>query len=301
MTAETNTNSIVRILALCQFSGVHPRLLEVLLREYRSIERILQADAGSLMGIAGMTADVANRVADAKSQLSRAEKYYDELKQREIGVVSRFDDAYPERLFELNDPPTLLFFRGALPAKDGKLAALSGSEKATSEGIELTVELAKRFAEAGVQVVSSLSHGIDSATHLGVRAGNGNSFSVLNSGLDKIYPDDNRPLAIDIVKSGGLLSEYLPEAEFQSENYKATNRIIAALAQAVVVTEFYSDSLVTLDLLKCCGQIGKLAFVMIDPKHGALTDKDGLSAAVAQGAIPMVGWDKIDDIIQSLV
>lgn len=301
MSKEAETNHIVRILALCQFSGVHPRLLEVLLREYRSIDNIFKADAGSLMGIAGMTADIANRVADAKSQLSRAEKYYSELKQRDVNVVSRFDDEYPERLFELNDPPTLLFFRGTLPTKTGKLVALGGSEKASNEGIELTVELAKLFAEAGVQVVSSLAHGIDSAAHIGTRAGNGNSFSVLQSGLDNIYPDDNRPLAIDIVKNGGLLSEYLPEVEFISDNYTESNRLIAALAQAVVVTEFYNDSHITMDLLKCCGQIGKLAFVMIDPRHGALTDKDGLNAAVTQGAIPMVGLDKVDDIIQSLV
>lgn len=301
MTASTNTKTVIHILALCQFSGVHPRLLEILLGEYHSIENIFQADAGSLMGITGMTAGIANRVADAKSQLPRAEQYYIELRQRDINMVSRFDSDYPQRLFELNDPPTLLFFRGSLPAETAKAAALAGCERASTEGIELTVELAKRLATAGVQVISSLTHGIDSATHLGSRAGNGNSFSVLQSGLDRIFPEDNQPLAIDIVKNGGLLTEYIPEFEFQADNYKASNRIVAALAQAVIVTEFYSDSVATLDLLKCCGQIGKLAFVMIDTKYGALTDKDGLNTAVTHGAIPMVGLDKIDDIIQSLV
>jgi DNA processing protein len=301
MTQKRDTNTIVHILALCLFSGVQPRLLEVLLREYRSIDNIFKADAGSLMGIGGMTAEIANRVADAKSKVSKAEQYYEELTQRDIDLVSRFDSDYPERLFELNDPPALLFFRGSLPAEDGKLVALAGSEKATNQGIELTVELARRFAEAGVQIVSSLSRGIDSASHLGAQAGNGRSFSVLHSGLDNIYPDDNRPLAIDIVKDGGLLSEYLPEVKYSSDNYTASNRLIAALSQAVVVTEFYNDSLDTMDLLKCCGQIGKLAFVMIDPRHGALTDKDSLNSAVTHGAIPMVGLDKIDDIIQSLV
>lgn len=301
MTTSTNTKTVIHILALCQFAGVHPRLLEILLREYGSIENIFQADAGSLMGITGMTAGIANRVADAKSQLPRAEQYYTELKQRDINMVSRFDNAYPQRLFELNDPPTLLFFRGSLPVETAKVAALAGSQRASAEGIELTVELAKRLALAGVQVISSLAHGIDSATHLGSRTGNGNSFSVLQSGLDRIFPEDNQPLAIDIVKNGGLLTEYPPEFEFQTDHYKASNRIVAALAQAVIVTEFYSDSAATVDLLKCCGQIGKLAFVMIDPKYGALTDKDSLNMAVTHGAIPMVGLDKIDDIIQSLV
>ena len=69
----------------------------------------------------------------------------------------------------------------------------------------------------------------------------------------------------------------------------------------MVVTELYKDSIETLDLLKCCSQIGKLAFILIDPRHGALTDQDGFEQAVTYGAIPMVGLDKVDDIIQSLV
>ncbi|UCG61455.1 MAG: DNA-processing protein DprA [Candidatus Zixiibacteriota bacterium] len=301
MTTKADSNTVIPILALCRFSGVQPRLLEVLIRHYGSIDRILQADAGSLMGIGGMTTEIANRVADAKSHLSRADDYYSQLRQRDISIVSRFDDAYPDRLFELNDPPAVLYFRGTLPDTAGKLVALTGGEKASNEGIELTVEAARRFAEAGVKVIASLSRGVDAAAHLGSKSGNGNSYAVLNSGLDNVYPEDSRPLAIDIVKEGGLLSEYPPESKYQPDNFKSSNRIIAALAQAVVVTECYRESTVTLDLLKCCGQIGKLAFVMIDPRHGALADTDSLNAAVTHGAIPMVGLDKTDDIVQSLV
>ncbi|UCE25180.1 MAG: DNA-processing protein DprA [Candidatus Zixiibacteriota bacterium] len=301
MTDSTSSQTIVQILALCQFSGVHPRLMEVLIRQYGDIEHIFKADAGSLMSIGGMTADTANRVANANTQLDRAEEYYSSLRQRDISVVSRFEPSYPHRLFELNDPPTLIFYRGVLPDDSVKMVALAGAEKASNEGIELTVEAARRFAEAGVQVVSSLNRGIDSSALLGSKSGEGTSFSVLSSGLDNIYPEDSRPLAIDVAKGGGLLSEYPPEQDFSPDNYRSSNRIIAALAQAVVITEFYSNSAVTLDLLKCCSQIGKLAFIMIDPRHGALTDKDGFDSAVTCGAIPMVGFDRIDDIIQALV
>jgi predicted Rossmann fold nucleotide-binding protein DprA/Smf involved in DNA uptake len=83
--------------------------------------------------------------------------------------------------------------------------------------------------------------------------------------------------------------------------YIASNRIVAALSQAVVVTEFYESSVTTLDLLKCCSQIGKLAFILIDPRHGPLTDTASLNKAVGWGAIPFVGLEKIDDIVASLV
>jgi len=301
MDHNTEKGIAVHVLALCRFSDVKPRLLEVLIRHYGSIERIFKADAGSLMAIAGMTAETANRIAKAGSRLPEAEAYYTGLHENNTRVVTRFDNHYPQRLFELNDPPAMVFYRGSLPDEDTRTVALSGGRNATGQGIELAVEVARRFAEAGVQVVSSLSQGIDSAAHLGSRSGNGNSYAVLQSGLDNIYPEENRPLAIDIVKNGGLLSESAPEEKFHADNYKASNRVIAALAQAVVAVEFYKDSHIAMDLLKCCSQIGKLAFVVIDPKHGALADTESFNLAVTYGAIPMVGLDKIDEIIQSLV
>jgi len=301
MDYHTDKGIAVHVLALCRFSAVKPRLLDVLIRHYGNLERIFKADAGSLMAIGGMTAETANRIAKAGSHLSEAEAYYTRLLNHDTRIVTCFDDHYPQRLFELNDPPTILFYRGSLPYKDTRTVALAGGRNASSEGIELTVEVARRFAQANVQVVSSLSRGIDSAAHLGSRTGNGKSYAVLQSGLDNIYPEDSRPLAIDIVKNGGLLSESAPEEKFYEDSYKASNRVTAALSQAVVTTEFYHDSHVAMDLLKCCSQIGKLTFVMIDPKHGALVDKESFDQAVTYGAIPMVGLNKIDEIIQSLV
>ena len=301
MKKQSNNDTIISVLALCHFSAVQPRLLEVLITHFGYIDRILKADAGSLMSIPGMTADIANGVADASSRIAEAKEYLAKLHQDDIKVVSRFDDTYPQRLFELNDPPALVYYRGVLPDDSGKVAALAGAEKASNEGIELTVEMGRQLAGAGVQVVTSLNPGIDSAAHIGAKAGAGKSFSVLQSGLDKLHPEDNHPLAIDIIVGGGLLSEYPPQQEYQRDNYRSSNRIIAALSQAVVVTELYKDSNKALDLLKCCSQIGKLAFILIDPRHGALTDKEGFDQAVTYGAIPMVGLNKVDDIIQSLV
>jgi DNA processing protein len=129
----------------------------------------------------------------------------------------------------------------------------------------------------------------------------GVSFAVLDCGLDELKPEEQARLAIDITHEGGLVSEYSPETAPSSDNYKALNRIIVGLSQAVVVTEIYKDSEHTLDLLKCCNQVGKLSFVIIDPRHGALADEASLNQAVSYGALPMVGLDKIDDIITALV
>ena len=165
----------------------------------------------------------------------------------------------------------------------------------------MTVDIAGAFVKAGVQIVASLDKGINVASHLACRSAGGQSFAILESGFDNIYPSDSMAVAIDVAQDGGIVTEYMPDEKYAENNYQSSNRLIAGMAQAVVVTELYEDSQRTLDLLQCCSQIGKLAFIVIDPATGALADEVSLNKAVSYGAIPMVGLDKIDDIIKSLV
>jgi DNA processing protein len=295
-------DTTTQVLALCRFAGVRPRLFEALLNHFGDLQSILEAKTDSLMKISGMKSKTAEMIAGSSAHLQRAGEYYTELKARDIHVKSRFDDDFPTRLFELNDPPPLLYVRGKTPDRHKKAVALVGAENATNEGIELTVKLARRFAEAGIQIIASLRKGIDAAAHVGAKAvEGGSSFSILDSGFDHIHPPEHMPLAIDITQAGGVISEYPPDQQFTDEAGHRSNRILTALAQAVVVTEVYKDSARTLDLLSCCHEIGKLTFIMIDPAKGALADEESLSTAVACGAIPMIGLEKADDIILSLV
>ena len=299
--SKKSQSSIIESLALCRFSGVTSRLMEALLNRYGNIERILNADAGSLMSISGMSVASANKISSAKHKLDRALEYFNSLKVLNIDVITRFDPNYPQRLFELNDPPSLLYSRGKAIDNDRKVVAISGADRVTNEGIELTVNLAKALSQAGVQIVSSLNKGIDAASYVGSKASGGSSFLVLNNGHEEIVTPEDKAIAIDIIKNGGLISEYPFDQKSKKDSYKESNRIIVGLAQAVIVTEFYEHSVITMDLLKCCAQIGKLVFIMIDPRHGALADKESINKAISYGAIPMVGLDKIPDIIQSLV
>jgi len=294
-------NKTTQVLALCRYADVKPRLFQSLLQNFGTLERVFKADSGKLMAIEGMVADTANKISQSTKFLDQAEEYYQSLKDRDISVITRFDDEYPNLLNELNDPPPLLYIRGNIPIRNAKTVALTGADEVSQNGIELTIEVSRQFAAADVQIISSLNKGIDTTSHIGSKAVDGISFSVLESGFDDIHPSENMPLAIDIIDGGGLISEYPPEAGFHEDNYKSSNRLIAGMARAVVITEAYKDSYRTLDLLTCCNQIGKLTFFIIDPEFGALADEDSLRLAVSNGAIVMVGLDKVDDIIKSLV
>ncbi len=268
---------------------------------FGNLERIINTDAGTLMSISGMTTDVANKIATSSELEQQARDFYDHLQKVDIKIITRFDDNYPQRLFELNDPPSLIYYRGEMFDADDKIVCVTGSDNASNVGIELTTSLAKILAEKNIKVISSINQGVDTAGHLGLKSADGISGAVLESGLNQIYPEENRPVAIDILKGGFLISEYPPDTGFKANNYKAANRIIAALSQAVIVTELYENSKRILDLLTCCSQIGKMIFILVNPKCGALIDEKSLERAVVCGGIPLVGLDKIDDIIGSLV
>lgn len=248
-----------------------------------------------------MEQDTADMIAEAGKFLDPAVTILDRLTARQIRTISLFDPDYPILLNELNDPPTLLFIRGDLPRSDLKTVALSGTSGAAFEGMEMTTRLAREFSEAGVQIISGMTSGIAASAHLAARGAGGRSFAVLDSGFDRIIETDLMPLAIDLANYGGVISEYLPEPEATATSFKQSNRLMAGLAQGVVITEMYHDSEKTLDLLKVCAEIGKLAFVMIDPEQGVFADEPSLTKALEYGAIPLEGYEHVPDIIRALV
>jgi len=290
-----------RVLALTYFCNVSPRLFEALLRRFKTLDAIYAAEPDEFLQIEGIDEDQAEELSRASDHLDAAEVKVQLLSERDIGIVTRFDDAYCRLLFELNDPPALLFYRGRTITNDQKSIAVIGTRTASSEGIELTSQLVKEFAANQVQVVSSLVGGIDVTAHLTAKSAGGNSFGVLNCGFDNIDHAEGVPVAIDIVQSGGVISEYAPEMEAGEDTDHEANRLIVGMAQAVVVVEAYAGSSRVLDLLQACRDVGKIVFFMVDPEHGALADKTSLNEAVNCGAIPIEGFDRVGDIIKSLV
>lgn len=291
----------IHLLALCTLGGIEPRAIDRLLRHFGTAEAVLAADTATLTHIDGITSALADKVTAAAAGLDRAADLARLLSERDIAVVTMFDSAYGSLLRELNDPPPLLFVRGRMPDPEKKSVTLVGARAATSDGIEVTTRIAQQFGEADVQVISSLRGGIDGAAHLGARAAGGVSFAVLDSGIDDIAEHDLMPLAIDIVESGGVITEYLPDKAPGPATMEASNRLLVGLGQAVVVTELYADAVHTLDLLSFCRMIGKLTFLIIDPELGALADESSLALAIECGAIPLEGYERVEDIIRSLV
>jgi DNA processing protein len=155
-----------------------------------------------------------------------------------IGVAALGSSAFPAPLGADDDPPGVIFWQGDLDHLAGVRAAIVGTRRATRYGLDVAHELGRRLAESGIAVVSGLALGIDGAAHAGALAAEGAPpIAVVGSGLDRIYPREHGPLWRQVARVGVVLSEYPLGAPAAAWQFPARNRLIAALADVVVVVE----------------------------------------------------------------
>jgi DNA processing protein len=166
-----------------------------------------------------------------------------------IEVITIRDRRYPSRLRHLTDPPFVLFARGNIGLLERCTLAVVGARHCTEYGVETTRALTMPVARAGAVVVSGLALGIDSVAHAAALEVGGDTIAVLGSGIDICYPRANRWLFEQIAREGLLLSEFPPGAKPRAYHFPQRNRIIARLANAVLVVEaaVNSGSLITVE------------------------------------------------------
>lgn len=192
---------------------------------------------------------------------------------------------YPPSFGDLDLPPPALWIAGELT--NAPVVALVGARRASPYGTEVASWLARGVAEAGAVVVSGFAIGVDAAAHRGaLDAPAGRTVAVLGCGLDADYPNGHRGLGAAIRARGALITEFPCHREPRPWQFPVRNRLIAALARAVVVVEAAprSGSLVTARLALDLGR--ELLAV-----PGRLTDELALgpNALLADGAAPALG------------
>lgn len=153
-------------------------------------------------------------------------------------VVTMLDEEYPPALFTLDPRPPTLYIAGAAVAFRERAVAIVGTRSATGYGLSVAAELASELASTGVTVVSGLALGVDGAAHRAAVAADRPTVAVLPSPLDRVYPPRHRSLAREIVAKGGALITEVPVGHVIGRpDFARRNRLIAGLAEAVVVVE----------------------------------------------------------------
>jgi DNA processing protein len=159
------------------------------------------------------------------------------LRTLRLTVLPITDERYPPSLRWIPDPPLLLYERGALDQTDGLAIAVVGSRKPSNYGKLMAQRFGTDLARHGFTVVSGLARGIDTLAHQSALRAGGRTIAVLGSGINVIYPPENRRLCTTICDNGALLSEFPLHTKPDRWNFPRRNRIISGLALGTLVVE----------------------------------------------------------------
>ncbi len=185
-------------------------------------------------------------------------------------LLTLADAAYPARLFDLHDPPPLLYVNGQLEALARPSLAVVGARKATDQGRRDAQSFAAAFSRAGQAVVSGLALGVDAAAHAGGLSGPGGTVAVIGTGVDLVYPARHRDLAHAVAAHGAIVSEFPLGVRAVGHHFPRRNRIIAALSRGVLVIEAAerSGSLIT---ARVAAELGREVFAVPGSIHSPLS------------------------------
>ncbi len=234
-------NNIQYLLVLHSIDGLGPIRLKAILDYFKDPKLAWEASGSELLKI-GIPKAVVDLLVETRKKLD-PQKYLEDIQKSGIKWMTIFDENYPKLLKQIYDPPIVLYYKGNVECLDKKCIAVVGTRKMTGNGRSLTEQFVKNLVEAGLTIVSGLARGIDAVAHKTTVEANGQTVAVLGSGLNEIYPPENKGLAQEIINGhGAIISEFPPDYPIFPGNFPIRNRIISGLSLAVLVVEAAEDS-----------------------------------------------------------
>lgn len=201
-----------------------------------SVEAIFSAEPAELRGAHGVGPGTAEAIVAQRTTLDLEHEL--ELAERAgAHVVSFVDDEYPAALREIHDPPLALYVKGSLECRDRQAIAVVGTRQPSHYGRDTAEKLAFQLAKAGMVVASGLALGIDTAAHRGALKAKGRTLAVIGSGLNELYPSQNRELADEVRECGAVISEFPMDKAPDRTTFPMRNRIVSGLTLGTVVVE----------------------------------------------------------------
>ncbi len=226
--------------------GIGNLLFRRLVDQFSSPRQVFEASREELATVEGISARLAASIADHRQAPKRIETLLAAIVKSGCRVLTLNDAEYPRLLRQIPDPPPCLYILGKLePAMQA--IAVVGSRNATGYGRSIARRLCADLAACRLTVVSGMALGIDTCAHTSTLQAGGRTVAVLGSGLNRIYPAENRKLFRAIAESGAVVSEFDLDAQPDARHFPARNRIISGMALGTLVVEatLKSGSLIT--------------------------------------------------------
>jgi DNA processing protein len=275
--------------------------LRALVDHFNDTAAVLAASARALAAVDGIGAKLASSIAYFRRQRGMedawtyADRQLSRLNAVDGTITSYWDGRYPELLKRIYDPPPFLFTRGAHSPQDRYAVAVVGTRRPTEYGITVACEFSAELARRGITVVSGLARGVDTAAHESALKAGGRSIAAIGSGLDVIYPPENRSLFRRIALQGAILSEYAMGSKPDAANFPRRNRIISGLGLGTVVieTDRNGGAMIT---AHCALEQNREVFAVPGSIKGKYSR--GCNALIREGSAKLV--ECIDDILIEL-
>ena len=233
-------------LALSLTPGIAARLSARLLHRFGSPDDVFRASLTELESC-NLPAPAAQALF-RKEAFKRAEKELAAVQRLGCRLVNWTEPEYPRTLLEIYDPPVLLYVRGNPQVLNCAAIGIVGTRRPSLYGSQMAERIGRDLAARGLVIVSGMARGIDALAHKGALATpGGRALGVLGTGIDVVYPKENKKLFEQVLERGALVSEFPIGSHPAPENFPVRNRIVAGLPLGVVVVEGaqYSGSLIT--------------------------------------------------------
>lgn len=202
----------------------------------QGIERLFTCSLTELEA-AGLPAESAQFVFDGRARKAAVEEA-DRTRTLGAGFLTPDDESYPPSLLHIFDPPTVLWYRGSLSALQREGIAVVGTRHPTPYGAGMAQALSRDLALRGLGIYSGMARGVDTAAHKGALEAGAPTVAVWGTGIDVIYPKENKRLAEDIVASGGLILTEFATGTFPApQNFPIRNRTLSGMSIGVLVVE----------------------------------------------------------------
>ena len=216
-----------------QVGDVH---ISILLEHFQDPQSVFKAKRRELESLSGIGVVRANAIKSC-NQHGVVEKELKFIQKNDIRVLVKGSQDYPQKMQHFQDAPHILYYKGSVDINYSKIVSIIGTRSPTTFGKDTVVEFITHLQQLDVLVVSGLAYGIDTMVHKEALKNELATIGVLGHGLDQIYPQANRGLAVEMLQNGGLITEFMSKTKPDKQNFPLRNRIVSGIADAIIVIE----------------------------------------------------------------
>lgn len=277
--------------------GLGPRRILHAIEKIGSADRIFQLSLTELESLE-LPVQAVQFLADGKAR-EEAEQEWMRVREQGATVITYADREYPDRLREIFDSPPVLWIRGNVALLSRPCIAVVGTRHPTPYGSGMAEMLSRDLAHRKVVILSGMARGVDTAAHKGALMAKAPTIAVWGTGIDVIYPKENKALAEQIIAGGGaIVSEYRMGTFPAPQNFPRRNRILSGMSVGVLVVEAGENS-GTRVTARCAIEQNRDVYAV----PGNVTTKNawGPNTLIKQGARLVATWEDVWEDLPSQV